>query len=74
MAWARELGIEIGSATQHSTEGNEHGVIEVMLAKELQRRNKSLRWVKKTLNVENNIRKGLDAGMESTGYVLKIQF
>lgn len=63
MAWERELGMEIGSAIQHPTEGNEHGVMEIMLGKELQRCTRTLRWVKRTANIGNNIRKEPDAGV-----------
>lgn len=65
--------MKIGSAPQHPIEGNGHGVTEVMLGKELQIWSRSLRWVKKTTNVGYDIRNRLDAGMESTGYVLETQ-
>ena len=33
MTWGKELGMEIGSAIQHPIEGDEHGVMEVMMAR-----------------------------------------
>lgn len=69
MAQERVLGMETGSATQHPSEENEHGVMDVMLHKEFQRCTRNLRCMKKTAHMGKNIRKGIDAGMESTGYV-----
>lgn len=43
--------------------------MEVMLGKEFQRCTRTLRWVKRTANIGNNIRKEPDAGVESTANV-----